>query len=105
MRRIDMEQSIIKSLALTSLFALAAFAATPVLAQHRCDQPKGIADQRACAKAAEGPAALRRFITRTRLIWDLYYPDYAPGNRAAKTSDATRRESRAVTAASLAVPD
>jgi hypothetical protein len=41
-----------------------------------CRAPGSSIDRRACAKAAEGPEALRRFIERTRMIYGLYYWDY-----------------------------
>jgi hypothetical protein len=62
---------------MASLFAAVAFAPSSALAQHRCDNPSGMIDKRACAKAAEGADALRIFITRTRMIWALRYEDYA----------------------------
>ena len=61
-----------------SLLATVAFAPTTARAQHRCDHPGGLIDKRACEKAAEGPDALRNFVSRTRMIWGLYYWDYAP---------------------------
>jgi hypothetical protein len=55
----------------------------PALAAGRCDSPKDMIDQRACAKAAEGAEPLRRFVERTRMIYGLYYYDFAPGDGAA----------------------
>ena len=43
-----------------------------------CNNPRGSVETRACAKAKEGPDALRRFIDRTRMIYALDYQDYAP---------------------------
>lgn len=60
-----------------------AFTATPGLAASRCDHPSGMIDQRACAKAAEGSEALRRFVERTRMIYSLYFYDYARDEVAA----------------------
>jgi hypothetical protein len=59
--------------------AVSMLAATPMaaLAQHLCDSPSGLIDRKACAKAAEGPDALRRFVSRTQALWNLYYWDYA----------------------------
>jgi hypothetical protein len=61
-----------------SLLVTSAFAPTTAGAKHPCANPSGIADTRACAKAAEGPDALRNFVVRTRMIYALYYWDYAP---------------------------
>jgi hypothetical protein len=33
---------------------------------------------RAVAAAAEGPEALRRYLWRTRMIYNFYYPDFIP---------------------------
>ena len=59
--------------------ALAALSIVPVTAQaeDRCARPNGSVEERACAMAAAGPEALRRFIERTRGIYLLYYGDYA----------------------------
>jgi hypothetical protein len=46
-------------------------------AEHKCENPRTTIDQRACAKAAEGPDSLRNFVSRTKTIWGLYYWDYA----------------------------
>lgn len=56
----------------------AGLAAPPAAAWYRCDNPQGVADRRACEKAAEGPTALRRFIERTQAVYQLYYWDYLP---------------------------
>ncbi|HVO89914.1 MAG TPA: hypothetical protein VMV45_15340 [Casimicrobiaceae bacterium] len=50
-------------------------------AANKCADPHGSIEQRACTMAAAGPDALRRFIQRTRAIYQLYYPDYAPRER------------------------
>ncbi len=62
--------------------AVASLAALSVLpltahAEYRCASPSGSIEQRACAMAAAGPDALRRFVERTRNIYLLYYYDYA----------------------------
>ena len=62
--------------AVLSLLVAASFASAGVLAQHKCDNPTMEIDKRACAKAAEGPDALRNFVTRTRMIWYLDMQDY-----------------------------
>ena len=48
----------------------------PVATGYRCDNPQGSVDRRACEMAAQGPDALRRFVERTRGIYELYYWDY-----------------------------
>jgi hypothetical protein len=45
-------------------------------AEYRCDNPSTSIDARACEKAAEGPAALRQFIQRMRVIESLDFNDY-----------------------------
>lgn len=45
-------------------------------AEYRCDSPSTSIDARACEKAAEGPAALRQFIQRMRVIESLDFNDY-----------------------------
>jgi hypothetical protein len=72
-----------------SLLATVAFAPTAARAKHRCDNPSGSADTRACQKAAEGPDALRNFIVRTRMIYGLYYFDYAPRDDQSAAGSAT----------------
>lgn len=81
-----------------TLVVVAMMAPAPALADHRCDAPRSTIDQRACAKAAEGPDALRRFVERTRPIYALYYFDYARGEVSAVAS-APVRVSDAATAA------
>jgi hypothetical protein len=45
-------------------------------AASRCDGPTVGGEARACAAEREGPDALRRFVTRTRAIYeDLYFAD------------------------------
>ena len=72
-----MKQNVIQAGAITSLLAAMACAPTLALADQRCDHPDGMIEKRACAKAAEGNDALRRFVSRTQGIWNLYYYDYA----------------------------
>ena len=45
-------------------------------ARTKCDGPRSRVDQKACAAAAEGPDALRRFVDRTKAIYGLYFWDY-----------------------------
>jgi len=56
--------------------AVVAFAPMSAHADDRCASPKGSIEERACAMAAAGPDALRRFVERTRGIYGLYYFDY-----------------------------
>jgi hypothetical protein len=80
-----MKRNFIEAGALVSLLAAMACAPKVALADNRCDGPNGMIETRACAKAAEGNDALRRFVSRTQGIWNLYYYDYA----RADTSDTT----------------
>ena len=66
---------------------LALIAASAAHAAPRCDAPRQPADRLACAKAAEGPDALRRFVTRTQGIYQLYYGDYATAVRTVAQQD------------------
>jgi len=72
-----MNRNVIQIGAMVSLLAAMASAPAVALAQHRCDDPNGTMERRACAKAAEGNDALRRFVARTQGIWNLYYYEYA----------------------------
>jgi hypothetical protein len=58
-------------------FAAMAWVPTSAQAADHCVSPNGSIEQRACAMAAAGPDALRRFVERTRGIYMLYYEDYA----------------------------
>jgi len=84
-----MNRLVIPTVAAMSLLATVAFTPTAARAKHRCDNPGGIADTRACQKAAEGPDALRNFILRTRMIYGLYYFDYAPRDDQSAAGSAT----------------
>ena len=64
------------SVALSSIVSALAVAPATSTAAYRCDQPTTVIDQRACALAAQDLTALRRFVMRTRGIWDLYFDDY-----------------------------
>ena len=59
-----------------ALLAAIAFAPTAALSEYKCDNPTSTIDKRVCAKAAEGADALRRFVTSTRMIWQLDIWDY-----------------------------
>jgi hypothetical protein len=48
-----------------------------------CAAPKQPADKRICSYAAQGDEAFRRFIQRTRGIYQIYYFDYVPESRQA----------------------
>ncbi|HJU23721.1 MAG TPA: hypothetical protein VJ891_14540, partial [Casimicrobiaceae bacterium] len=63
----------------------------PVATGYRCDNPQGSVDRRACEMAAQGPEALRRFVERTRGIYELYYWDYIrTPTRGASVATSTR---------------
>ncbi len=55
---------------------LAMFFAPPAGAAD-CSNPQGTGAARACAKAAEGPVELRRYIERTEAIYNLSYYDFS----------------------------
>ena len=67
--------------AATALLAAIAFAPTAANADYKCARPSGSIEQRACAMAAAGPDALRRFVERTRGIYGLYYWDFVQVDR------------------------
>jgi hypothetical protein len=69
------------SVRFAALIALALLVA-PAYA-HRCDAPAPGGEARACAAAAQGADALRRFIERTRMIYGLYYFDVYRGDEDA----------------------
>lgn len=79
--------------AVLSLLVAASFAPAGVLAQHKCDNPTMEIDRRACAKAAEGPDALRNFVTRTRMIWHLDVQDYIRQEEPSATTSAAAKQS------------
>ena len=70
-----MKRRLAQCSAVASLFAAMVFAPT-AMAQNKCDNPRTVIDQRACAKAAESMEALHQFVWRTRLIWNLNMADY-----------------------------
>jgi hypothetical protein len=76
--------------AVASMLAAMAFAPTAALSKYVCDNPSSMVDKRACAKAAEGPDALRNFVTRTRMIWQLDIWDYVRPEPSASTSAAAK---------------
>jgi hypothetical protein len=63
----------------TAVASLAALSVLPLTAhaEYKCASPSGSIEERACAIAATGPDALRRFVERTQNIYLLYYYDYA----------------------------
>jgi hypothetical protein len=75
-------------LACVALLLSGALLTATAQAAPRCDQPRQPADRIACAKAAEGPDALRRFVTRTQAIYQLYYWDYVPAHAPAQAEAA-----------------
>ena len=80
------------SVAITALVCALASAAVPAAAAGRCENPRTTIDQRACHEAAQGPAALRRFVERTRAIYALSYYDFAPEEARAPTRVAQPRQ-------------
>jgi len=66
-----------------SIAALAALACAPSFASYKCDAPASLVDAKACAAAAQGPQALRRFVQRTQPMWGTYYFDYVKDDDAA----------------------
>ena len=73
---------------------------TAAIAEHKCDNPGSTIDRRACAKAAEGPDALRNFVARTQTIWGLYYWDYARRDEERPAPSAAMKPAAPVDAAS-----
>lgn len=63
--------------AVASVFAAIAITPLTLHAEYKCNEPQGMLDKRACGQAAAGPDALRRFVERTRMIYGLYFWDYA----------------------------
>ena len=60
---------------LAGAFSFSAYAAD-------CKNPRGSVEARACEKAKQGPETLRRFVERTRMIYGLYYWDFAPSEES-----------------------
>jgi hypothetical protein len=92
-----------RDLLTSSLIALATLASSPTFAGSRCAAPSGFIDREACAAAAQGPDALRRFIARTKAMWSLWYFDYAGDEtRAAVVPVQTRGDNEQVARADIA---
>jgi hypothetical protein len=95
-KEITMDHGLIHRLAsLAACLVIAGCAALPpmrpVATGYRCDNPQGSVDRRACEMAAQGPEALRRFVERTRGIYELYYWDYIQAPmRGASVATSTR---------------
>lgn len=62
-----------------SCFGLLSVTVVPIAhAEFKCDRLQLTrVDATACAKAAESATALRRYVTRTRMIYNLQMSDYA----------------------------
>lgn len=62
-----------------SCFGLLSVAVVPIAhAEFKCDRPQLTrVDATACAKAVESATSLRRYVTRTRMIYNLQMSDYA----------------------------
>ena len=69
------------------------------LADDRCDDPHGSIDAARLRDGRAGPRALRRFVERTRTIYNLYYFDYARGDTSRLRDRARSRERRDTAAA------
>jgi len=67
-------RGLMSSLTLSIAGSIVAVAAHAAAAD--CAAPKGIAEQRACEAASQGPESLRRFSERTRNIYHIYVQDY-----------------------------
>jgi len=65
-------------------------------AEYKCDEPSRSIHARACEKAAEGPAALRQFIQRMRVIESLYFNDYVDHVRLLAWSEAERSKTASI---------
>ena len=89
-----MKSRFVQCSAVASLLAAAAFAPAPAVAQQKCVNPTGMIDKRACAKAAEGADALRYFVSRTRMIWQLNIWDYAEPVESSASAVATKQALR-----------
>jgi hypothetical protein len=76
-----MKHIYLPSTAAAALVASIAFAPGVAHADYKCTSPNGSVERRACAMAAAGPDVLRRFVERTRGIYDLYYWDYMRTDR------------------------
>ena len=64
-------------LALTLLALLCVAISPSAQAEFKCNQPQLTrVDATACAKAAESPSSLRRYVWRTRMIYSLQMSDY-----------------------------
>jgi hypothetical protein len=66
---------------------------TQAHAEFKCDAPQSRVDRVACEHAAEGPDALRHYISRMRPIDSLYFWDYVDEARARQWA-ANRPETR-----------
>ena len=65
-------------LVLAAFGLLSVAASSTAYAEFKCDQPQLTrVDATACAKAAEGAAALRQYVWRTQRIYGLQMSDYA----------------------------
>lgn len=90
-----MKARALKYVAASILFA----AVGAAQAEYRCNAPHDMIDARACAKAAEGADALRLFVERTRMLWNLYYWDYAQRNATVTAAaPAAKRDTRVAAA-------
>jgi hypothetical protein len=63
-------------------------------AEYKCDDPSTSIHARACAKAAEGPAALRQFVQRMQVIENLDFYDYVNEARLLAWSERSKIASK-----------
>ena len=64
-----------------ALLTAIAFVPSAAQADYKCARPSGSVQQRACEMAAAGPDALRRFVQRTRGIYNLDFWDFVQTDR------------------------
>lgn len=69
------------TVAATALLAAIAFAPTAAHAAYKCANTSDSIELRACALAATGTDALRRFVERTRTIYGLHFWDFVRTER------------------------
>lgn len=60
-------------------------------AEYRCIAPQGVAERQACEAARQGPTELRRFVQKTRPVFNLYFYDYAPRDETWWTASDDRK--------------
>jgi len=61
------------------------------VAEYRCIAPQGVAERQACEAARQGPTELRRYVQKTRPVFNLYFYDYAPRDETWWTASDDRK--------------